>query len=124
LFGSAWSYFDDIDSMEWSDMDHFVNLERLPNNLEFPERLRDRIRYDAEQKVLVYHGPMWKRDFDILREVHDCRHYRRAIEELFRKATVEAEEGTAGNRRLALALGVSFAVAVAAFLVWYFSCAA
>lgn len=104
-------------------MDHFVNLDQLPDDLEFPERLKDRITYDTKQKALVYRGPMWKRDFDVLRELHDCRQYRRAIEELFRKATDDAEEGTTGNRRLALAIGVVFfAVALAVFLVWYFDC--
>lgn len=104
-------------------MDHFVNLDQLPGDLEFPEGLRDRISYDTKQKTLVYHGPMWKREFDVLWKLHDCRQYRRAVEELFRKATIDAEEGTSGNRRLALAIGVFFAVALAVFLVWYFTCA-
>ena len=103
-------------------MDHIVNLDQLPDDLEFPERLRDRISYDKKQKALVYRGPMWKRDFDVLRDLHDCRHYRRAIEELFRKATIDAEEGASGIQRLALAFGVVFAVALAVFLVWYFAC--
>lgn len=45
-------------------MDHFVTLERLPEELEFPADLRDRIRIDAQSKRLYFRGYMSKTDFD------------------------------------------------------------
>jgi hypothetical protein len=99
-------------------MDHFVKLEKLPDALEFPARLRDRIEYDPRRKGLVYHGPMSKGTFDALSKLHQGREYRRAVEELFRVATFEAEQVRSPKRAVALGLGLA-AAAAAAFVIWY-----
>lgn len=99
-------------------MDHFVRLDPLPDALEFPERLRDRIEYDPARKGLVYHGPMSKPTFDVLSKLHRSREYRRAVEELFRVATYDAERVRAPKRAVALGLGLA-AAATAAFVIWY-----
>ena len=78
-------------------MDHFVRLERLPADLEFPRALQGKISYDPDRRALVYHGPMSKREFDILFPLHTDSSYCRALEELFRVATWDAEEKGQGN---------------------------
>ena len=47
-------------------MDHFVKLSKLPEGVEFPDGLRERIQYDAENRQLVYHGFMDKSQYDRL----------------------------------------------------------
>ena len=37
-------------------MDHFVNVERLPDGLRFPADLAERIHYEPEAHRLVQHG--------------------------------------------------------------------
>ncbi|MCA9124511.1 MAG: hypothetical protein H6822_02085 [Planctomycetaceae bacterium] len=78
-------------------MDHFVTLAKLPEGLEFPENLRDRIRYDSENKRLVYHGFMVKSHYDRLIGLSRDAEYPHAIEQLFVLAT--NGHATASNRR-------------------------
>jgi hypothetical protein len=108
---------------EWSPMTHFVRLDRLPDHLEFPAEMETRICYDPARRGLVHHGPMSKREFDLLWSLSDCREYRRALEELFRLATWEAETQLPRGRRFrwALALGI-LALSVAAALVLCSAC--
>ena len=92
-------------------MDHFVRLDRLPDDLEFPSAVQEKIRYDSERRAIVFRGPMSKREYDLLRSVHTDSAYCRAIEELFRVATWDAEEK--GDKRL----GKAAIIGVAAFLI-------
>ncbi len=73
-------------------MDHDVALKRLPDRLVFPAELRDKIHFDEKHELLTYRGPMSKREFETLWQLHPDSDYRRAIEELFRVATWDAEE--------------------------------
>jgi hypothetical protein len=86
-------------------VEHGVRLERWPSGVAIPEALADRFRYDEGTHRLVYGGFMSKMDFDRLNQLCDDWGYRRALEELFREATVESvEEGQsrgALGRRLA-----------------------
>lgn len=81
-------------------MDYFVGLEKLPDGLEFPPALRDRIRYDAAARRLVYHGFMSKADFDRLCQLSEDWSYRRQLEELFRKSTSDGDPPPRGLRRV------------------------
>ncbi|MDR3635137.1 MAG: hypothetical protein P4L84_15140 [Isosphaeraceae bacterium] len=66
-------------------MDHFVTLDRLPPELQFPPDLNDRIQFDADSRRLYFRGFMSKADFDRLCHLSDDWSYRRPLEDLFRK---------------------------------------
>src|SRR3954471_20626227 len=93
-----------FDHEEWGDsMDHHVELKRLPDGLNFPPELGDRIDYDARCGRLSFRGFMCKAEFDRLSRLSDDWGYRRALEDLFRLCTLEAERPE-GAGRLASAL--------------------
>ncbi|MCA9124156.1 MAG: hypothetical protein H6822_02220 [Planctomycetaceae bacterium] len=102
-------------------MDHFVRLDRLPADLEFPEVLQGKISYDSDRRSLVHHGPMSKQEFDILFALHTDSAYCRALEELFRVATWDAEERGHGNRKFVkfwvVGIATLFIVALVALCV-------
>ncbi len=70
-------------------VDHFVTMDRLPDGLEFPPDLKDRIWFDAVMRRLVFRGFMSKADFDRLCRLSDNWGYRRPLEDLFRLCTPE-----------------------------------
>jgi hypothetical protein len=72
-------------------MDRSVPLDRLPDGLTFPIEMKDRISYDEGQRKLSFRGFMSKADFDKLHRVHEDWGYRRALEELFRRCSLEPE---------------------------------
>ena len=72
-------------------MDHFVMLDRLPEGLEFPDNLRDRIWYDPQTKRLFFRGYMSKTHFDHLCELSRDWSFRRKLEELF-QICIDAEK--------------------------------
>ena len=92
-------------------MEHFVRLDHLPDDLEFPNAVQEKIRYDSERRALVFRGPMSKREYDVLRPLHTDSAYSRAIEELFRVATWDAEEK--GDKRI----GKVAIIGIATFLI-------
>ena len=102
-------------------MDHFVSLDRLPDGLEFPERVRDRISYDPTRKALVYHGPMSRSHYALLWSLSSDWGYRGAVEALFRKANSEPERERQGVRTRMLALGLGILIlAIVAIVIWRF----
>jgi hypothetical protein len=81
-------------------MDHFVNIDRLPDGLEFPADLKERIHFDAEGHKLVFRGYMSKSDFDRLSQLTRDWGFRRKLEELFRMCVLGQTERPRGLRRL------------------------
>ncbi len=81
-------------------MDHFVSLDRLPEGLEFPADLRDRIQYDPQSKRLCFHGYMSKTEFDRLSQLTRDWSFRRKLEELFQMSIFEGEPESKGVRGL------------------------
>ena len=79
-------------------MDHFVMLDRLPEGLEFPTNLRDRIWYDPQTKRLFFRGYMSKTHFDHLCELSRDWSFRRKLEELF-QICIDAENPQATGRQ-------------------------
>jgi hypothetical protein len=77
---------------------HSVRLERMPENLRFPEQLSDRIWFDGQQRRLVFRGFMSMAAFDRLHELSNECGYQRAIEELFRQCVYD--ESAAQSRPL------------------------
>jgi hypothetical protein len=81
-------------------VDHFITMDRLPDGLEFPPALKDRIWFDAAQRRLVFRGFMSKAEFDRLNRLSDDWGYRRPLEDLFRLCTPEEEGHPRGLRRM------------------------
>ena len=65
-------------------MEHFVKMDRLPDGLEFPPELKDRIHFDPIARRLTFRGYMSKTDFDRLSQISTDWSFRRSLEELFR----------------------------------------
>ena len=80
-------------------VEHFVKLERPPEGFEIPAGLSERLIYDETTKKLRYRGFMSKAEFDRLYLLSENWAYRRAVEELFRQATVESEVEEEGGGR-------------------------
>ncbi|HUG71566.1 MAG TPA: hypothetical protein VMM76_27730 [Pirellulaceae bacterium] len=98
-----------------------VKLDRLPDDLSFPEKLVDRISYDASSRELRFHGFMSKVDFDKLVHLHNDIDYQRALERLFQICTFEPEPSSVGTRssiRLFVA-GATAAIAVIAITAFF-----
>ena len=85
-------------------MDHFVKLDRLPEGLEFPPQLKDRIHFDAAAGKLVFRGYMSKTDFDRLCQLSNDWKFRRTLEELFRISVPEEEPRSRGIHRFLAAV--------------------
>lgn len=87
-------------------MEHTVSFPELPPNLKLPPELSDRFGHDTARHCLYYRGFMSKAVFDRLIQLHESWAYRRAVEELFRQSTAEAEaqRRPSGLRRVATLL--------------------
>jgi hypothetical protein len=83
-------------------MEHSVPLEKLPQGLEFPPDLCDRIRFDPKARRLIFRGFMSKSEFDRLCVLSDDWAYRRPLEDLFRECT--SDEAPRRGLRAALTL--------------------
>ncbi len=81
-------------------VDHFVTLERLPEEMDFPADLKDRIRVDAQSKRLYFRGYMSKTDFDRICLLTKDWSFRRKLEDLFRICIYDEEPESKGSRGL------------------------
>ena len=77
-------------------VDHFVTLEKLPQDLTFPADLADRIRIDPETRRLYFRGYMSKADFDRLCQLTRDWSFRRKLEELFQISIDEEQPRSKG----------------------------
>ena len=68
-------------------MNSAAALDRLPDGLEFPDRLRRRIRFDPRRGQLLFHGFMAKADHDRLRGLSPEASYQSAVDQLFRDSS-------------------------------------
>lgn len=65
-------------------------LSKLPAKLEFPAKIKDKIRFDDSRKCLVYKGVMSKKQREVLLKLSPDKLYNEAIESLFqRSASIE-----------------------------------
>jgi hypothetical protein len=87
-----------------------VKLESLPEGLQFPPKLQERIRYDYVAKELRFDGFMSKTDFDKLVGLHNDIAYQRALERLFQIATFDTPTEASPSRRPAWIVGLSVSV--------------
>ena len=89
-----------------------VPLHQLPEDIEFPPELRDRIMYDPKGKHLAFDGYMSKTHFDKLSRLHRNDEYRRAVEKLFQICEFEYEDE--GRKPLRKVISVTVGVFVLA----------
>ena len=85
-------------------MDHFVKMDRLPEGLEFPLELKDRIHFDPIARRLIFRGYMSKTDFDRVSQLSTDWNFRRSLEELFRLSIPEEPSRPRGVGRFLAAV--------------------
>jgi hypothetical protein len=97
--------------------EHAVKLSSIPDGLEIPPELAQRVRYDAAAQRLLFRGFMYKADYDRLMGLHSSVEYRRAIEQLFQIST---SPETPELRRFAHVLaGLAAGCLLLAAAVWW-----
>jgi len=62
-------------------------LETLPSGLDFPKKLKDKICYNSNRKLLIFKGVMSEEEKNSLLNLSEDNKYRKAIEELFNSST-------------------------------------
>src|SRR3954463_16139018 len=98
-------------------MEYSVSLASLPEKVAIPDRLRERMRFDAAKQQLTFRGFMTKCTYDELAALDDDADYRRALEQLF--VLTSQEIAPQRSRGLPAMLLVTAAVALlAAVLLW------
>ena len=89
-------------------MDHFVSLEKLPDDFAVPTKFGNRLEYNAEARKLVFHGYMSKAEFDQLSAISKDWRFRRTLEDLFRQCTPETKPPPSGFVRVLANFGQLF----------------
>ena len=77
-------------------LDHFVKLDRLPEDLKLPPQFQNRLEFDSIAQKLIFHGYMSKSEFDQISSLTTDWRFRRTLEELFRQCTPDDKPATAG----------------------------
>src|SRR6478609_2751950 len=96
-------------------MEYSVKIACLPEHVRIPERLRERMNFDATKGQLTYRGFMTKCTYDELAALADDVEYHRALEQLF---VLTSEEVGPHARTRSLAAPILLAtVGVAALVV-------
>lgn len=85
---------------------HFVPLLRLPENVQFPDLLHDRIWFDDQRKCLAFRGFMSKATYDRLDALTNDDAYQQALDELFRQCIYEEPAARPRSLRDALPMAV------------------
>jgi hypothetical protein len=85
-------------------VEHFVKLDKLPEGLEFPAEMKDRLYFDAKAHKLVFRGYMSKAEFDELSQLTTDWNFRRTLEDLFRLCVPEPATARGGWRRVLAAV--------------------
>lgn len=69
-----------------------ASLENLPQKIAFPNHLKDKIYYKPREKLLIFKGRMSKEEKDELLRLSPDKHYRNAIEELYRGLIINQDD--------------------------------
>jgi hypothetical protein len=78
------------------EVDHFVKLERLPEDFVLPPQFQNRLEYDEQAQKLIFHGYMSKSEFDQISSLTRDWRFRRTLEDLFYRCTPENKPQSAG----------------------------
>jgi hypothetical protein len=89
-------------------VDHFVKLERLPEDFVVPPEFQNRLEFDAEAHRLIFHGYMSKSEFDQISSLTRDWPFRRTLEQLFCLCTPETKPPPTGVGRALAAFGKLF----------------
>jgi hypothetical protein len=89
-------------------MDHFVNLERLPEDLKLPPQFQNRLEFDPHAHKLIFHGYMSKSEFDHISSLTSDWRFRRTLEDLFRLCTPESTPKPNGFSQVLATFGQLF----------------
>lgn len=65
------------------------SLYPLPKEVKFPDSLKDKIRYDAYRRLLIFKGKMSEKENDELRSLSSDEDYKKAISLLCLKSQIE-----------------------------------
>jgi hypothetical protein len=95
-------------------MEYSVELEKLPAEVRFPQRLENRVRFDAARRRLYFQGFMTKCMYDELSALSGDVVYHRALEQLFVLTSAEVSGGRPPRRVPAGALIAIAATALVA----------
>jgi hypothetical protein len=90
-------------------VDHFVKLERLPEDLKLPPQFQNRLEFDPQAQKLVFHGYMSKSEFDQISSMTSDWRFRRTLEDLFRLCTPESTPKPNGFSQVLATFGQLFA---------------
>jgi hypothetical protein len=82
-------------------MDHFVKLDRLPDDFQLPPQYQSRLEFDSQAQKLVFHGYMSKSEFDHISSLTNDWRFRRTLEDLFRLCTPDSKPKPKSNGILA-----------------------
>src|SRR5947199_8841967 len=99
-------------------MEYSVKLASLPENVTVPDRLRDRMRFDAAKQQLTYRGFMTKCTYDELAALDDDADYRRALEQLFVLTSQDIAPRQRSRGLPAMLLVAAAAALLAGFFFW------
>ena len=99
-------------------MEFSVKLVRLPADFKLPERLRERLSFDADRGRLSYRGFMTKCTYDELSALSDDPDYHRALEQLFVQTSDEISPHSAMPKMPAILLATAGAAALAIAAFW------
>jgi len=93
-------------------MEYSVELEKLPGDVQFPQRLENRVRFDSQRRRLIFQGFMTKCTYDELSSLSDDVAYHRALEQLFVLTSADVSGGAAKRHLSATALIAAAATVV------------
>lgn len=102
-------------------MEHAVRLDKLPEDLTFPEKLADHIRYDPTRRRLVFRGFMCKAEYDRLTQLNSDVEYRRAIDELFVRATDERVDPGKWSRTVWVTVSIGIGILGVCVVIWWWT---
>ena len=83
-------------------MDHFVKLERLPEDFVLPPQFQNRLEYDAKAQKLIFHGYMSKSEFD---QISDAGRRTGGSAELSKTSSAAARRKTRPHRPVSAVSG-------------------
>jgi hypothetical protein len=99
-------------------MEYSTKLARLPANVTFPERLQDRVSFDAAAGRLTYRGFMTKCTYDELCALSDDVEYHRALEQLFIQTSAEVAPHRDNLMPAVVGLASVFAALLIVIVLW------
>ncbi len=99
-------------------MEYSVKVASLPEKVRIPERLRERMSFDAAKGQLTYRGFMTKCTYDELAALADDVEYHRALEQLFVLTSQEIAPQPRSRGLAAMLLAAAAVAIVAAVVGW------